>query len=146
MLATSMTNWLSVNQLLLTIIGFLSLFIFFASILSLPWLVSKIPEDYFLKETSRFIFWRNQFPYIWPLIIIIKNVTGVLMLISGLVMLVTPGQGILTIFIGMIMLDYPKKSMIEKKIILNKSVLPKLNWLRRKVNKNPIINPDNRKN
>ena len=114
MLATSMTSWLSVNQLFLTIVGFLSLFIFFASILSLPWLVSKIPEDYFLKETSRFIFWRNQFPYTWPFIIIIKNATGVLMLISGLVMLVTPGQGIITIFIGMIMLDYPQINLQER--------------------------------
>ena len=69
---SSFKIWAIENQSLLTSVAAVSVFIFFLSLLSLPWVVSKIPKDYFIRNTNRFEFWREKFPSSWLIIIIIK--------------------------------------------------------------------------
>lgn len=143
---SSFKIWAIDNQSLLTSVAAVSVFIFFLSLLSLPWVVSKIPKDYFIRNANRFDFWREKFPSSWLIIIIIKNVVGFFLLIGGLIMLVLPGQGIITVIISLILLDYPGKSHLERKFALNKKVFPKLNWLREKAKTEPLISPNQSKN
>ena len=117
-------------QHLLVWMGVCSAVIFFISLLSLPWLVAKIPEDYFSPQVQR--------PVMRLMVLIGKNCLGYLLLLGGLLMLVLPGQGILTIVTGLLLMDYPGKFRLERKIVATPVVLKGLNWLRGKANQPPL--------
>ena len=117
-------------------LGTASMVIFVFSLLSIKWLVAMIPSDYFInKKKSSF---RSKYPFVWLIILIIKNIMGYILIIGGIMMLVLPGQGLFTIFIGLILSNYPGKYFIEKRIISIPAIINSINWLRRKSNKNPI--------
>ena len=123
---------------LLPMIGLISLLVFVVSLLSLPWLVAQIPEDYFAANKRLKVSWAGQNPIVRMAIIICKNLLGIILLLGGFIMLFIPGQGILTMVAGLVLLDYPGKFAVEKKIATNASVLKGLNWLRAKANKPPL--------
>ena len=75
------------------------------------------------------------------LIIVAKNILGLAMLISGLLLLILPGQGVLTMIIGLLLIDYPGKFKLEQKIISIPSVFRGLNWFRAKSKKSRLIHP-----
>ena len=116
--------------------GSISLFVFLFSLLSIKWLVSLIPEDYFINKKDLKIKTSNIF--IWYIVLIFKNLIGYSLILGGIMMLVLPGQGLFTIIIGLMMSNYPGKYSIEKKFIAIPTVLKSINWLRRKSNKPPI--------
>lgn len=115
-----------------------SIIIFIVSLLSLPWLVAKIPEDYFVPKQRAGTPWKVHFLGLWLLMFAVKNVVGYLLLLSGFLMLFLPGQGILTMLTGLLLMDYPGKFQLERKIALSPTVLSKLNWLREKANQPPL--------
>lgn len=123
---------------LLPLIGLVSLLVFVVSLLSLPWLVAQIPEDYFAASKRRKAPWAGHNPIVRVVIIIGKNLLGVILLLGGFVMLFMPGQGILTMVAGLVLMDYPGKFAVEKRIATNASVLKGLNWLRAKAKKPPL--------
>ena len=116
--------------------GSISLFVFLFSLLSIKWLVSLIPEDYFINKKDSKIKISNIF--IWYIVLIFKNLIGYSLILGGIMMLVLPGQGLFTIIIGLMMSNYPGKYSIEKKFIAIPTILKSINWLRRKSNKPPI--------
>lgn len=123
---------------LLPLIGLISLLVFAVSLLSLPWLVAQIPEDYFVANKRHHAQWGDHHPIIRIVIIMCKNLLGVTLLLGGFLMLFMPGQGILTMVAGLVLMDYPGKFAVEKKIATTASVLKGLNWLRAKANKSPL--------
>ena len=123
---------------LLPLIGLVSLLVFVVSLLSLPWLVAQIPEDYFAASKRRKAPWAGHNPIVRVVIIIGKNLLGVILLLGGFIMLFMPGQGILTMVAGLVLMDYPGKFAVEKRIATNASVLKGLNWLRAKAKKPPL--------
>ena len=116
--------------------GSISLFVFLFSLLSIKWLVSLIPEDYFINKKDSKIKTSNIF--IWYIVLIFKNLIGYSLILGGIMMLVLPGQGLFTIIIGLMMSNYPGKYSIEKKFIAIPTILKSINWLRNKSNKPPI--------
>ena len=116
--------------------GSISLFVFLFSLLSIKWLVSLIPEDYFINKKDSKIKTSNIF--IWYIVLIFKNLIGYSLILGGIMMLVLPGQGLFTIIIGLMMSNYPGKYSIENKFIAIPTILKSINWLRRKSNKPPI--------
>ena len=116
--------------------GSISLFVFLFSLLSIKWLVSLIPEDYFINKKDSKIKTNNIL--IWYTVLIFKNLIGYSLILGGIMMLVLPGQGLFTIIIGLMMRNYPGKYSIEKKFIAMPTILKSINWLRRKSNKPPI--------
>ena len=121
---------------LIFLLSVISLVIFIFSLLSIKWLVSLIPSDYFIeKKPSKF---KSKYPLIWLISMIVKNLIGYVLIVGGILMLVLPGQGLFTIFIGLIMSNYPGKYFIERKFIAIPSVLRTINWLRKKSNQNPL--------
>ena len=116
--------------------GSISLFVFLFSLLSIKWLVSLIPEHYFINKKDSKIKTSNIF--IWYIVLIFKNLIGYSLILGGIMMLVLPGQGLFTIIIGLMMSNYPGKYSIEKKFIAIPTILKSINWLRRKSNKPPI--------
>jgi len=130
--------WISSHQNILVLSGMASIIIFIVSLLSLPWLVAKIPEDYFVPKKRAGTPWKGYFLGLWLLMFAVKNVVGYLLLFSGFLMLFLPGQGILTMLAGLLLMDYPGKFQLERKIALSPAVLSKLNWLREKANQPPL--------
>ena len=130
--------WIIGNQEILITIGLVSAVVFFASLVSLPWLVAMIPTDYFMSKKRQRSPWKEKFPAIWLFMFIGKNIIGYLMLFAGALMLFLPGQGLLTMVAGLLMVDYPGKFSLERRIALTPSILSKLNWFRSKAKKPPL--------
>lgn len=127
-----MLEWLSANQTLLTWLSVISLITFVGSLLALPWLVGMIPEDYFLHQRRQPANLKQRHPVVRLLLLIGKNLLGLLLLFGGLLMLFLPGQGLLTIAVGLLLMDYPGKYSLERRIVAHPSILKGINWLRTK--------------
>jgi hypothetical protein len=118
--------------------GVISLATFVVSGIALPWLLTRLPEDYFL-ETDRPVHppWPRQRALYWSWRLL-KNLIGLVLLLAGVVMLVTPGQGVLTILAGLWLMDLPGKRRCERNLIGRPKVLASVNWIRRKSGKPPF--------
>ena len=138
---TTLFTWLESHQHLLFWAGLISFVVFVLSLLSLPWLVAKIPEDYFVTERRQPTEWKYQHPIIRALALVGKNVIGYGLILAGILMLFLPGQGILTLVTGLLLVNYPGKFRLERKIVTTPAVLESLNWLRKKANKPPLLTP-----
>lgn len=120
--------WLTI----VSIIGFI------ASILLIPWMVTKIPSDYFTHSKRQKYLWDNQPKIVRCIFIFLKNILGILFLIGGISMLLLPGQGVLTIIVGLFIMDFPFKYKVEIRIIKHPFVLKFINQLRAKANQRPL--------
>jgi hypothetical protein len=110
---------------------------FFGSLLFVPWLVIRLPADYFLDRRRKSP-WRNLHPALRVLLLIGKNLLGIVLVLMGIAMLVLPGQGLLTILIGTLLLDFPGKFRCQRWMIRRKSIRRAVNWLRNKWHKPPF--------
>ena len=117
-------------------LGAISAVTFVFSLLMLPWLVGRIPTDYFTRPRD---------PHKWHMLLkphaIMRNLLGLPIVLAGIAMLVLPGQGILTIMVGLGIMNFPGKFELERWVITRKGVLPALNWIRKKKRHPPIELP-----
>ena len=115
-----------------------SLTLFIVSLAVIPWLVTKIPADYFHEEHRRAGLSDNR-SLLLQLLLVFKNLCGCLLIALGLVMLVLPGQGLLTIIIGLFLMNFPGKYKLERTLVSRPKVLSSLNWVRAKAHKPPLV-------
>ncbi len=122
-----------------------SIALFAISLFALPWLIGRLPADYFTVEGQQRLTAerrsRRTHRWIKLLVRIARNVCGVLIALSGIAMLLLPGQGIIAIVVGLMLVDYPGKHRIERKLMAKPWVHRPLNWLRAKVKKEPFVVP-----
>jgi len=121
----------------LVVLGVLSVVLFVASLLIVPWLVARLPADYFAHR-------RREHPEpahpAWRMtVLVVKNVFGVLLVLAGIAMLVLPGQGLLSILAGVMLMDFPGKYQLERRIVGQHTVLGALNWIRARAHKPPLV-------
>ena len=130
-------SWSSMNSDLLFLLGSLSRFILIISVFMMELIISFLPEDYFKSENRNLIssVQNSRYPLLKLLVLITKNFFGVLLLLSGILMLVLPGQGILTIITGLVFMDYPGKYKFERKLLRQKGVINSINWIRSRLSK-----------
>ncbi|NKB38713.1 MAG: hypothetical protein GKR93_16390 [Gammaproteobacteria bacterium] len=134
-----MLEQICTNETLLLWLLSASVISFVASLIIVPFVLARIPADYF-SETARHRRSVNTPHFLLTiLILILKNCVGLIFLFSGILMLALPGQGILTILVALIFLDFPGKYRLERKIIGNHTVLSGVNWVRRKAGKPELI-------
>lgn len=104
------------------------------------WVICRLPEDYLLdRPASPPGHLRS--PAVRLSGVIFKNLAGLLLVIAGLVMLVTPGQGVLTLLIGLILLDFPGKKPLERKLLGRPLVSRAVNAIRRRWGRIPLRIP-----
>ena len=120
--------WLAVAS----VIGFIG------SLIVIPWILVQIPSDYFSHEKRQKYRWGTYPPIIRLILLLMKNIIGVIFILSGIIMLFMPGQGILTIAIGIILINFPYKYKIEKWIISHSGILKYINKIRAKAKQRPI--------
>ncbi len=119
----------------------LSLVFFFGSLIAIPYILVRLPADYFDIRVPR-PWMKDHHPLLRLMGRAVKNVTGGIFLFAGFLMLFLPGQGILTMLIGVSMLDFPGKRKIEAKMIGLPAVLNVINNMREKFGKPPLIVAD----
>ena len=118
-----------------------SAIIFVGSLLAVPWIVTRLPADYFNHERRDSAKPAINHPLLVHLFLVLKNVAGLVFIIAGVAMLVLPGQGLLTILIGISLVNFPGKYRLERYLASKGWILRSLNWLRRRGGKSPFRFP-----
>lgn len=93
-----------------------------------------LPGDHFTRTTRR-----------TPLaLLILKNLLGAVLVVVGIALSVpgVPGQGLLTIFAGLLLLDVPGKRRLELAVLRRPSIRGKVDALRRRFRRPPLLLPD----
>lgn len=134
-------QWIDQNGLMLGWLGVLSLVMFFGSLIAIPILIARIPANYFVDEQRRPSRTRRFHPAVYAMLIVSKNVLGVILILGGIAMLVLPGQGLLTILIGISLSDFPGKYGLERRLVSQPGVFGAINWLRERAGKAPLVHP-----
>jgi hypothetical protein len=118
----------------------LFLITFCGSLAIVSFIMVKIPADYFKPDNPRTIM-PNHHRAIRSLVILARNLLGVLLVLLGILMSLpgVPGQGLLTILMGIMLLDFPGKRRLEYKLVSKQKVRDGINTLRRKFGKPPLI-------
>ncbi|MCB1855430.1 MAG: hypothetical protein KDI05_11155 [Halieaceae bacterium] len=121
--------------------GVLSLLALVATAVGVPWVVARLPRDYF-NQTHRAV-WRLVADEPWYALLLgmLKNLLGALLVLLGAIMLVTPGQGLLTLLVGLLLMNFPGKYQLERWLVSRRGVLAALNWLRRRRGRPPFDPP-----
>jgi hypothetical protein len=102
-----------------------SIVAFVGSLLALPYLIVRMPADYFVSpEPKRPVAVR-----------LLRNMA------AGVAMLFLPGQGVLTILAGIAFSSFPKKRDIERWLVVHGKALPALNAIRRRGGQPPLVVP-----
>ena len=114
---------------------------FVGTLIVVPILVIRIPEDYFLPRKRHRSHWRTLHPVPGVALLVAKNACGVFFVLAGVAMLVLPGQGILTILVGIMLLNFPGKYRLERRIARLRPVSRSINWLRGHAGRPPLRVP-----
>lgn len=109
-----------------------------ASAVTLPWILIRLPEDYFVAIQKQK---PDRSPLGW-LVWLLRNSLAIVLFVVGLLMLVLPGQGLLMILIAIGASTLHHKYTLERAIIRRKTVFDAVNWVREHFNRSPMIHPD----
>ena len=132
-------DWITQNEAALWCMAVFSVFSFIGSLLLVPVLVIRIPEDYFAAiKRHRWQPWAQEHPVIRWSLLISKNILGYIFIVLGIAMLVLPGQGILTILIGIMFINFPGKYRLERWVVMRGPVLNTINKLRHRAGRAPL--------
>jgi len=130
-------TWLAAYSGWFWALGLLSLATLLFSAIVLPWVLVRLPEDYFIRRPVRD--WPTHDPLLHGLLIVLKNILGYLFLLAGIAMLFLPGQGLLTILIAILWLDFPGKRRLERWLIQRPGLRDGANWLRQRSGRPPFV-------
>lgn len=108
--------------------------------LLLPWILGRIPPDYFLETPSEHRR-HSRHPGARAAMAVARNLLGLVLVLAGVAMLVLPGQGLLTILAGLVLVDVPGKRRVELALLRRRSVKRAVDWLRRRTGHPPLQLP-----
>ncbi len=134
-----MLDWFYNNETLVWWLLAFSIFSFLATLIVVPFVLVRLPEDYFSFPLRHRIRWKNQNPFLRIALLIVKNLLGLIFILLGILMLVLPGQGLLTIVIGLVLLEFPGKYKVERWLVSRQTVLKVINWIRTKAGKKAFL-------
>ncbi|MGB0867019.1 MAG: PGPGW domain-containing protein [Granulosicoccaceae bacterium] len=116
-------TYLSVGSLLMLIV----------SALALPWLIARLPHDFFQQRTRP-----PDRSFFCTLRRLIRNALALLLLLAGIAMLLLPGQGLLCIVMALALSDLPGKWRVLERLVSTPKVSAVLNWIRTNRGKPPF--------
>jgi hypothetical protein len=137
-----MFAWIQSHEVLLGWLCAASALMFVGSLIAVPWLITRIPADYFIRQRHYVDRWKPQHPILRMAVLAIKNLFGGALVLAGVVMLFTPGQGVLTILVGLLFIDFPGKFAAERRLITLTPVFRAANWIRAKAGRIPLKLPE----
>ncbi|MEX2092603.1 MAG: PGPGW domain-containing protein [Pirellulales bacterium] len=119
-----------------------SLAMLVVSPLLVGWLIVRLPTEYFSARRRKTLGSLEQHQVLRPVIAIVKNVVGMILVAAGVLMLFVPGQGVLTIAAGILLLDFPGKYGLERWLVTRPRVWRSINWLRTRAGRQPFESPE----
>lgn len=137
-------NWINslpISQEVLTWLVVISTLTFLASLVIIPWLIVRLPADYFVDKKRHTSQLHQHHPGIYVLIRSLKNLFGLVLIAAGVLMLFLPGQGILAMIVGVGLTDFPGKFKLERWFAKQPAVFKAMNWIRQKRNHPPLLDP-----
>lgn len=126
-----MLEWADAHKSWFAWLAVISAMTLAASVLLIPWLVAKLPADYFARHEHPAA-WADAHPLLRIVLLAAKNLVGLVLIALGILMLVLPGQGILTIVAGIALVDFPRRHRLVQWIVARDPVMNALNWVRRR--------------
>ena len=126
------------HPVLLAILAAVSVATFVASLLGVPFVLARLPADYFSRKEKKALGFEPSNRPLGTLLAVGKNALGALLVTLGVLMLVLPGQGILTVLVGLLLLDFPGKQRLERRLVGTPRVLRVVNALRKRWNRPPL--------
>ena len=136
-----MYEWIDSHKTLLVWLSALSIALSVAGILAAPWLAGRIPVDYFLDKKRHPSPWARHHPALRALVILGKNLLGLLLLAIGVAMVPLPGPGMPILIVGMLLVDFPGKYRLERWVISRPPMAKGINWMRGKAGAPPLEMP-----
>lgn len=120
-------------------LALISVLSFFGTLVLIPWVVVRIPADYFAghKRPAKKRTYEKS-PVVMVCVALVKNVFGALLVLLGLIMLVTPGQGVLTLIVGILIMNFPGKFALERWLVSRGPTLALINTIRRRRGRPPL--------
>jgi hypothetical protein len=131
-------DWLGNHTAWVTILLGISLVALIGSVWMVHYFLVTIPADYFAREHKPLERWRNLHPALRVTLRVVKNLVGTLLILTGVVMLFTPGQGTLTVLVGLALVDFPGKHVLERSIIQRPIFVNVVNRLRSRADQPPL--------
>lgn len=130
-----------INEQLITALVLVSVVTFVGTLLIVPWMLVRIPSDYFVRTQRTPLPVHQRHPVLRLVLLILKNMLGVVLLLGGFAMLFIPGQGLLTIVMGLMLINFPGKYRLERWLIQRRNIHRPINWIRHKRGRDPIEVP-----
>jgi len=140
-LATAI-EWAGNHGTILWSVSFISLVTFVGTVMTIPFLVARIPRDYFTRPRRHSERRFAAHPRVRILYLTLKNIIGSLFILAGLIMLFIPGQGAITILIGLLLMNLPGKRRLALRMVRLPRVYRALNWMRAKSHRAPLALPE----
>lgn len=140
----SETLWLELLAFLEAWGGWITLvssLLFLAGLVLSPFVVVRIPVDYFSYPDRHCLRRGQRHPLIGGLIMALKNGLGGLLLLAGMIMLLGPGPGLITMFFGFYLMNFPGKYRLERWFIHQPAVLRRVNAMRIRRGQPPLEDP-----
>lgn len=134
---SALTEWISEHRSLLEGLGVGSLVLLLVTLVVMPLVIIKLPEDYFIRDRRESVR-RSGHSLVWAGVVLVKNAIGIVLILSGLAMLVLPGQGVLTILFGVALTNFPGKYRLERRIVSSPSVRGALDRIRSAAGRPPL--------
>ena len=135
-------EWLTQPRVL-GLISLVSLVMAVSSLALLPFIVSILPQDYFVRERPSFRRRLSSKGFVGAVVLVAKNLLGVVLAGFGLAMLVLPGQGLLTLLVATVLLDFPGKHRFERRLVAQVGVKRALDRIRQRFGR-PHFDPPER--
>ena len=118
-----------------------SVLVFFGSLVIAWLLILRLPEDHLCRPTPTNCRKTPQSPLSYFVRKTVLNSLGFILLMTGIIMLFTPGQGVLFILLGVNLMDLPYKHEMTRRLARRKGILRIINRIRRRSGK-PALTTD----
>ncbi len=113
----------------------LSISTFSLSLFFIPFFIARLPREYFLKYQTHPHYEGKRLHVV---LLVLRNIAGIVLVAAGILMLFLPGQGLLTILIGILCMSFKGKRNMILSLISKSTIQKSLNWTRNKMKKPPF--------
>jgi hypothetical protein len=144
---TELNAWVKEHDVVLWWVMAASFVLTAGTILAMPFVVSRIPDDYFATKERPPLSKTSEHPALRWTFRLGRNLLGVILLLLGIVMSPGPGPGLIVILAGLLLTEFPGKRRLEMWIIRRPGLLKAINWFRSRRGRPPLVvwTPDRRR-
>lgn len=130
-------TWIQENTLLVSVIAGVSMLMLLITVLATPWIVAQLPDTYLQSQQSK----TQSIGIARVLLTTGRACLGLVLIVLGLIMMVTPGPGIVTLLLGISVAEFPGKHRVLINLATRPGVFRSLNWMRKRHGKPPFEYP-----